>query len=125
MKISHFGGIVECKTIEDLGNVLNMRYGDGVNEFWISGKEDDPCLAVLVNKDHANITYFSEDGDIGLQSAGMDTNLDPNGMTIFYTNTPDEEIEVSNSAVIPFSKAIGVIKEFFETMDLPKSIEWF
>lgn len=59
MKVSHFGGEVECKTIEDLDSVLNMRYGIGVNEFWISGEEENPCLPVLVNNNYAYLTFAS------------------------------------------------------------------
>jgi len=77
MKISHFGGTVECKTIEDLDIVLNMRYGLGVNEFWISHEHEIPCLAILVNNNYANLTYFSEDGHPGFQSVGMGTDLGP------------------------------------------------
>ena len=124
MKISHFGGVVECKTIEELKNVLNMRYGDEVNEFWISGEEENPCLAILVNKGYATLTYFPEDGHMGFQSVGMDTDLEADGISVFYTNTPEEEMEINNDAIIPFSKALGAIIEFFETMHLPKSIEW-
>jgi hypothetical protein len=125
MKVSHFGGTAECKTIEDLRKVLNMRYGDGVNEFWISGEENNPCLAVLVNKDYANLTYFPKVGHMGFQSVGMGTSLVSDGISIFYTNTPEEEIEIGNDAVVPFFKALEAVEEFFETTALPESIEWF
>ena len=76
MKISHFGGISECKSIEDFESILNVRYGSVVNEFWISDEEEMPCLAILVNNDFASLTYFPEDGHPGFQSVGMDTDLE-------------------------------------------------
>lgn len=124
MKVSHFGGMIDCETVETLEQVLNMRYGSGVNEFWISGEEENPCLAVLVNNDYANLTYFPDDGHPGFQSIGMETGLDQHEISIFYTNTPEEEIEVNNDTVIPFSKALEAAKEFFTSTGMPKSIEW-
>ena len=124
MKVSHFCGITDCNTVEELESVLSIRCGDGVNEFWISGDKDIPCLAVLVNNDYANLTYFPEDGHPGYQSIGMDTDLRPEGTTIFYTNTQDEEIEVYNDTVVPFAKALEAVKEYFITSTIPSCIKW-
>ena len=124
MKVSHFGGAEECRTIEELKAVLSIRYGDEVNEFWISGEEGDSCLAVLVNKSYANLTYFPKEGSMGFVSIGEGAGLDPNAISIFYTNTPEEEIEVRNDAVVPFNIAVEVVMEFFNTRILPKTIKW-
>jgi hypothetical protein len=113
MKVSHFGGTVDCKKFNDLNFILNIKYGSRVNEFWISGEDDYPCLVILVNNDYANITYFPEDGHPGFQSIGMGTDLSPGGVTIFYTNTPNEEIEIRNDTIVPFPKAMEAAKEYF------------
>ncbi|MDP4177541.1 MAG: hypothetical protein Q8900_04275 [Bacillota bacterium] len=66
--------------------------------------------------------------DPGFSSIGSDTDLDIDididGISIFYTNTDKEEIEVANYSILPFSKAVTAVDEFFETMSLPKCIEW-
>jgi hypothetical protein len=46
-------------------------------------------------------------------------------VTVFYTNTPEEEIEVLNDSVVPFSSAQSAVEEFCQTLMLPGCIEWF
>jgi hypothetical protein len=125
MIVEHFGGEVECKTIEELASVLQMRYGEeSVNEYWIyiSGETRNPCLAVLVKDDYANLTYFPEDGHPGFQSVGKDTGLAPDAIVIF--NVHSEEMEISADAVVPFSVAVQAVKDFFETATMSKCLEW-
>jgi len=124
MKVSHFGGTIDCATMETFEIVLNMQFGSGVNEFWISDEEDSPCLAILVNNDYANLTYFPEDGHPGFQSVGTGTDLNMEEITVFYTNTPEEEMEINNDAVVPFEIALKAAKEFFLTSTLPTCLEW-
>lgn len=51
------------------------KYGDGVNEFWITNNtQENPCLVVLVNKEMANLTYFPDEESLGFQSVGCQTN---------------------------------------------------
>ena len=50
--------------------------------------------------------------------------LDEDGISIFYTNTDSEEIEVANYSIIEIEDAVSAVKEFFETQQLPKCIEW-
>jgi hypothetical protein len=61
---------------------------------------------------------------MGLQSVGIGTNLVSDEVSIFYTNTPEEEIEIRTDVVIPFCKAVKAAEEFFETKTLPECIEW-
>lgn len=50
--------------------------------------------------------------------------LDADGISIFYTNTDSEEIEVANYSIIEIEDAVSAVEEFFETLQLPKCIEW-
>jgi len=77
-----------------------------------------------VNNDYANLTYFPEDGHPGFQSIAMDTDLNMKDISIFYTNTPDEEIEIDNDAIVPFSRAVEATKEFFTSLSLPTCLKW-
>ena len=124
MNVWHFGGEVECKTIEELDSILNIRYETMKNEFLIYGNEKYPYLAILVNHDYAFITFFPEDEGILYQSIGMNTTLNPNNMSIFYNGTPTNEIEIDNDFVVPFAKAREAAIEFFTTLSLPVCIEW-
>jgi hypothetical protein len=123
MNVSHFGGILKCKTIEDLELILNIRDGTGVNEFWIVGKENNPCLTILVNNNYANLTYFPKDGHPGFQSVGMSTCLNPDETTVFYTNTSDEEIKINDDTIVPFDIALKAAKEFFASSVMPTCLE--
>jgi hypothetical protein len=51
--------------------------------------------------------------------------LKPDETTIFFLDTPEQEQEMPNSSVIQFSEAVEVVKDFFRSKELPKSIEWF
>ncbi len=125
MTIKHFGGIETAKKIDEVREVLRKRYGDDVNEFWITyDNQENPCLAILVNKEFANVTYFPDAESLGFQSVGTPSGFNPDGFSVFYTNTPEEEIEVSNSAIIPFEVALQVALEFFHNPMLPNCIEW-
>jgi hypothetical protein len=124
MTVEHFLGKVECINFEELEKVLRSRTEKGVNEFIIYGDKYFPYLVMAVNDNYASLSYFWKDNNPGFSSIGSDTNLDEDGVSIFYTNNDKEEIEVANYSILPFSKALTVIKEFFETMSLPKCIEW-
>ena len=124
MIIEHFGGRDECKTIEDLERILKMRYGNAVNEYWIYGEDTFPCLAVLVKDNCASLTYFPNDNHAGFCSITMDDNVDNDGTTIFYVNTPTEEIEVDNGCIVPFANALEAVKEFFVSLSKPSCLEW-
>ena len=52
MKIKHFGGTEYANNISEFSEILQKRYGDDVNEFWITNDtQDNPCLVILVNKE--------------------------------------------------------------------------
>ena len=95
MKIKHYGGTEYANNFSEFSEILQKRYGDDVNEFWITNDtQDNPCLVILVNKEMANLTYFPDEESLGFQSVCRQT-----GQTyeycIFFTNTPEEEIELA------------------------------
>ena len=51
--------------------------------------------------------------------------LPPQGTTLFFMDSPDQEQEVLNSSVVPFSKAIEVANEFLFSEEMPRAIKWF
>jgi hypothetical protein len=124
MKVSHFGGVVDCKTIKELDSVLNLRYGSGVNEFLILGEEKYPYLAIMVNNEYATMIFFPKDEDGFFQSTGENTTLNPDETSVFYFGTPDQETQVWNEFVVPFAKAKEAAIEFFTSLSLPTCVEW-
>lgn len=124
--IEHFLGKSVCTELNDVQKTLNQSI-DGVNEFLISQDQKPyPYLAVLINEIYAYVSFIPSDESAGLQAFFDDTemNLDSEGITIFYTNTPSEEIEIYNDYVIPKKLAMQIALEFAETGNLPNCTEW-
>lgn len=124
--IHHFLGENVCATINDVENVLNQSV-NGVNEFLIAQNHNVyPYLTVLINDLYANVTLVPSEESAGFEAFSDDTemDLDPDGISIFYTNTPSEEIEISNDYVIPKNLAIQIVKEFVDTGNMSDCVEW-
>lgn len=81
---------------------------------------------VLLNGPYANVSFIPSEESAGLQAFWEENALalDPDGCTIFYTNTPTEEIEIYNAYVIPKHLAVQIAMEFAETGTLPGCTEW-
>jgi hypothetical protein len=123
--IYDFAGKHKTNNILELEDVLNAGYSLRRNGFWIShDEEQNPTLAILVADDLAVVHYFPFTGHPGFVSVGKIEVLDKDGFTTFSYDTIEQEQEVINSQVIPFSSALLAAKDFFAASDLPKSIEW-
>lgn len=123
MFIEHFMGKKECSNFEEVRKVLDERTAKGVNEFIISTNKPFPYIIMSVKEKYASLNYFREENDPGYSSVNNTPLFDADGISIFYTNTDSEEIEVANYSIIKMEDAISAIKEFFETEELPKCIE--
>ncbi|MDR0459806.1 MAG: hypothetical protein LBG68_05040, partial [Coriobacteriales bacterium] len=72
---------------------MQKRFGDCANEFWIHPDGSEyPCIGLMVVHDYAYIQYFPEEGSPGYQPTGNALALISDNVTVFYTNTPEEEI---------------------------------
>ncbi len=137
MVFKHFAGEDICSTVDEVKTVFNKDI-NGVNEFIISNDSDSqyPYLNILVSRRSAYIFYAPFDGSVGagFQAYGEDEDgfeLDPDGITIFYVNTPTEEVEIGNEYVCSLEKALQVILAFMSYNkwpvryeDLPNCVEW-
>ncbi len=126
IKIHHFLGNSVCTTMDDVLKALEQSV-DGVNEFYIA--EDNtmfPYLSVLINGAYAYVICVPNEEAAGLQafSDDVEMDLDPDGISVFYTNTPSEEIEIYNDYVIPKCLAVQIVKEFVETGKMANCVEW-
>lgn len=126
MKVHHFLGDAVCETVEDLEKTLAQSV-NGVNEFFIVKEHTMfPYLTVLVNGAYAYVYCVPTEEAAGSLAFSDDaeTDLDPNGISVFYTNTPSEEIEIYNDYVIPKKLAEQIVKEFAETGRMSERVQW-
>ena len=126
MKIHHFLGDAVCETMEDLEKALAQSV-NGVNEFFIVKEHTMfPYLTVLVNGAYAYVYCVPTEEAAGSPAFSEDaeTGLDPDGISIFYINTPTEEIEIYNDYVIPKELAVQVVKDFAETGAMSDRVQW-
>ena len=121
MRVEHFGGTDQIRDAAGLCELLKKRYGDDVNEFFISGEDLYPLLSILVRGSVACLHFFPQADHPGFISVGAKKR---DGVLVFYTNTPTEEIEVDARAGIPFEQAQTAAKEFLELGSMPAFVQW-
>ena len=124
MTIEHFIKTEKVNNVSDIRSILNKKTEKGVNEFIISLDSKYPYIIMSLNKDKACLSYFRYADDPGFHSINNTVKSDENVITIFYTNTENEEIEVENCTIITVEQAVKAVEEFFLTEQLPKCIEW-
>ena len=113
-------------TTQDLEAALIIRHNENVNSFWLNPDTYEfPQLGVLVKGDLASLTFFPKADSAGFISVGRIANLGPGDSTPFpIDKNPGDDLYVRNDAVLPWATALMAAKEFFDTEQLPKSIEW-
>lgn len=122
MKVEHFLGSIEVSNMNELQDVLCITTKEKVNEFWISGIDNYPCLCISVNNGLAHVHYFEDEGEPGFQAVGhLDLNED---MIIFFTNNASEKIEIEKEYVVKIEDAIKIACDFCEFQQLPECAEW-
>jgi hypothetical protein len=128
MIVSDFSGDHSVQSIAQLEQRLGVRFKDEQNLFHLTpDSSDHPTLTVHVRGDLAAIYYYRGDDRAGYVSLGGKMNLDPKEWTTFSITKrdPGETIDVRNEFIVPFSEALKVAKEFFNSQQMPHSIEWF
>jgi hypothetical protein len=131
MTVYHFTGEKECESFEEMEKVLlirtkeiddSIKFPEEANTFTLCTENATfPFMIMMVKNDAASLYCVLEEEQAGFMSIGQFS--DEEGNTVFYADT-GEENEVSNRYCLPFSKALNVCKEFFETLRLPTCIEW-
>jgi hypothetical protein len=127
MRIFDFESTHYAADLKQIDFILSKRYGDGVNNFWIShGEQRYPTIAILAKGNVACVHYFPREGHPGYVSLGdlKSLGLEPGGETTFYVR-PTAPIWAINEHVISFPDALNAVHEFAANPALPKSIQWF
>lgn len=126
MHIGSICGNHDVSDIEQLERVLETRYDGHLNCFWMSHSDSlHPCLGVFVNGDLAYLLYMREEFDRGFESQGHLSHMLVGEKTTFAIDKiRGDDLDFPNSAVVPWSTALTVAKEFFAADGLPKCVEW-
>jgi hypothetical protein len=126
MKVVDFNSTHVAKGLRELETILLKRHGKGLNAFWLSHESQEyPTLSILVKGDLAALHYIPTEHEAGFRSVGKMPSLDPRGTTSFsISENAADDVEELNDAVLPFSVALSVAKDFFASNELPAGVEW-
>lgn len=125
MIIYNYGHKYNRSDLSELERIMSARHKNGMNEVLLAHDGHEyPLLSILMKDGIAALHYMVEGDRAGFASIGGKLGLPPRGDTIFETGDPDQKIGVTNRAVVPFTTALEVAKEFFRSEQLPKSIKW-
>ena len=117
MNLGSNKGCFQYETKEEIAQHIRRSSALPLDEIWISGGNEYPCLAILINGDYACVHYFEEEG-ILWQSCGNFSK----GM-IFLAG--GEEWEAPADTIVSIESAIFCMEEFFDLMKKPECIEWW
>jgi hypothetical protein len=124
MKLEDFKGTADVNSEPELESFLKRRFGECVNEFWLSHGNKEPVLAIMVNGQLAVLHYFPKRRHAGFRSLGKIDGLDPQEMSIFFTQTAQQKLSVLNSAIVPFDTALKIAREFLHAPERPSCVDW-
>ena len=109
-------GCFKYETKEEIARHIKRSSALPLDDIWISGENEYPILAILINGDQACVHYFEEEG-VTWQSYG---NFSKG--TIFLAG--GEEWEAPADTIVSIKSAIICMEEFVDLMKKPTCIEW-
>lgn len=117
MKVSTFDGTVTIDSISEIEQLIRRRAEIGMDEIWISGEEDLPALAILINRDAACVNYFGKENDdmwLSKSCGSKEVMFLPGGV----------EWLAPADAVIDLESAAECMRQFCADLKIPSCIEW-
>lgn len=117
MYIENCHGAFESHSWDLIRESILLSASNPLDDIWLNGDHDYPCLAILVNGNKTCIHYFLDSNGNMLQSIGY-------GNTDVAFGTNGEKTIMPANAVISLDKAIECAKQFFDTGERPNCIEW-
>ncbi len=109
---------LNCYNDNEIEQIIKKYADNPLDDIWISGENEYPCLAILVNEELACIHYFASEKE-HYQSVG---NEESDDTTKFYAG--GEIVELPSYTVVPLSLAIECAKQFFKSNNRPSRIKW-
>jgi hypothetical protein len=123
MNIEHMGGSVDVADLAGLEPVLKERFGDGLNEYWLSFEgEEFPALAVLVRDELACVHYFPADGHPGFVALPRGEVAGVAGSVAFETN--GAEVHAPRHLIVSFSDARHAVESFLTSRARDPHMNW-
>jgi hypothetical protein len=125
MRIWDFECGHDATTPAEVESVLSKRHGAGINSFWMGHADGGfPAINIMVKGDLAYVHYFPQEHHPGLASIANFQGQAPEGSSAFLLSSGGEKAWVPNRALVPFSEALNVAKEFAISGTLPKCMRW-
>jgi len=123
MRMQDFENELVIRNEGELFDFIAIRYGEGVNEFWLTEEESKfPALAIMVKKDLACLHYFPYEGHAGFISSGT-CGIDCDDVCVFVINRTEDQ-EILKDCVVFAADAVRAATEFFVCKKMPESIAW-
>ncbi len=110
-------GNFEFQTREEISAQIRKSAERPLDEIWLGGEEDYPCLGILLNGIHACLHYFNDGNGTMWQSLGT------HGEEITFL-AGGVEWKAPADTVVSLEDAILCAEEFFETGLRPDCIDW-
>jgi len=112
-------------SLSQLETTLESRYDDS-NCFWISHDDDQyPTLNILVKGDISYLNYIPKEFDAGYRSVGQRGRDSDDVVTFSISEYSGDDLDILREAIVPWSTALVVAKDFFQSKELPNSVAWF
>ena len=111
-------GLLDCGSGDELAQLLLRCAGRSMDDIWLGGEGEYPCLSILLSGDRALLRYYSHTGD-NFHSLG---HAAAEGDTEFFTG--GRLARLPNRVVVPLEAAIACAVEFFHREERPGAIEW-
>ena len=119
--IEYDGGKRECCERGEIAAALNLRNENNENEFWIHFGAKNPCIAVLVKDDIAQVHYFSEEGDTGSLAVNNGGIVSENEICICIGGN---EYYIYSENMIPFDDVVRAVLMFYGNSARPGNLTW-
>jgi len=110
-------GDIPCRTVQEVESVIRKSSANPFDDIWISGEEEYPCLAVLLNGRLTCVHFFLNDGgDMWLSEGNYheDTEFIAGG----------QKTIIPKEYVIPLEKTLECVRQFCDSFERPDCIAW-
>ena len=125
LKIIDINKQYTAASVEEVADILRTRFDTNSNSFNLSHDDDEyPLLSILVKDELATLSYFARDNEPGWVPTGSATGSKAETTLFHISRYPADDLQVQNDAVVSFATALNAAAEFFNSKELPTSINW-
>lgn len=120
MNVSTKDGDFEHKTVQEIEQLIRNSAASSPDDIWISGKDNYPCLSILISGNLANVNYFLSDcGDLWVSEGDGTYDED---LSICVDGV---DYSMGADTIISTEQAIECMKQFcMDIYTMPNCIEW-